>query len=296
MGHTYELVSSSKAYGGVISKYRFKSNSLGGLETKFNLYIPESKLAEEKEHPVLYYLAGLTCNEDNGAQKGGFLKEATKYGIALVFPDTSPRGANIESEDADWDFGTGAGFYLNATHPKWSSHYNMEKLITEELPSVLSQISSSLDLSRQSIFGHSMGGHGAVTIYLNHISKYKSCSAFAPILNPTKCAWGKKAFSGPNGNDGYLVNGIEEGKKYDATEIIKNTKFLNANILIDYGDEDQFLKDGQLLPQNFRDAANGVLDLNPIIRNQSGYDHSYYFISTFAAEHIEFHSRFLAKQ
>jgi S-formylglutathione hydrolase len=224
---------------------------------------------------------GLTCTEDTGAQKGGFLRDAAEKGIALVFPDTSPRGAGIQGEEDDWvrmtcklhahqlvcsyfcsrlqDFGTGAGFYLNATNDKWKKHYNMqvqsleslyqantnaalpiyrEKYVTEELPGLIASSDLPIDTKNASIFGHSMGGHGALTLYLNHGGLYKSASAFAPICNPINAPWGKKAFAGPNGNDGYLAGGIEEGKKYDATEIIANKKGENINILVDSGTGD----------------------------------------------------------
>ncbi|MBW0490998.1 hypothetical protein O181_030713 [Austropuccinia psidii MF-1] len=284
-------VAINKSHDGNLIKYQFVSSALGGLETRFNLFLPPT--VPGKDFPVLYYLAGLTCTEDTGAQKGGFFMEAVHHGIALVFPDTSPRGANINGEEDSWDFGTGAGFYLNATHPKWKKHYQMERLIIEELPQVLRKLSQPLDTSRQSIFGHSMGGHGALTLYLNHLDKFQSCSAFAPIANPVKCPWGKKAFSGPNGNDGYLAQGIEEGKKYDATLLIADADPQKVHILVDYGSSDQFYKDSQLLPENFSQVVELRPELQVKVRQQDGYDHSYYFISTFAADHIKFHAQFL---
>ncbi|KAH9818780.1 family 1 carbohydrate esterase [Melampsora americana] len=295
MASKLEVVSYNKTHSGQITKFKFKSSSLGDLVTSINVFVPLST-ETDKKFPVLFYLAGLTCNEDTGPQKGGFLKEAAKQEIALVFPDTSPRGANVEGEGDDWDFGTGAGFYLNATHPKWAKHYQMEKLITEEIPNVLEASDLPLDLTRKSIFGHSMGGHGALTLYLNHPTLYKSCSAFAPISNPTNCAWGKKAFTGPNGNDGYLAKGLEEGRKYDATELIKHAKASQVKILVDYGSSDQFYKDGQLLPENFVDASSQRKDLKDSeieVRKQDEYDHSYYFINTFATDHLEFHAKYL---
>ncbi|KAG6817704.1 hypothetical protein H0H87_004495 [Tephrocybe sp. NHM501043] len=220
-------ISSNKAFEGELIKYKFKSAALGGLDAQFNLFLPPN-VAQGKV-PVLVYLAGLTCTEDNGAQKGAFLSVASGAGIALLFPDTSPRGAGVKGETDSWDFGVGAGFYLNATKPEYATHYNMLTHITLELPQVLESAGIPIDFKRQSIFGHSMGGHGALTLYLASKSKqYRSASAFAPIANPTKCPWGEKAFTG------YLQGGIEEAKsQYDATELIAKAKD-PVHILIDY--------------------------------------------------------------
>ncbi|TDL28211.1 carbohydrate esterase family 1 protein [Rickenella mellea] len=281
-----EKVSSNKAYEGELVKYKFKSAALGGLDAQFNIFLPAN--AARGKVPVLIYLAGLTCTEDNGAQKGGFLRDAAAEGIALLFPDTSPRGAGVKGEDDDWDFGTGAGFYVDATNSEYSKHYNMFTHVTKELPEVLTQASLPVDFSRQSIFGHSMGGHGALTLYLS-TKQYRSSSAFAPIANPTACPWGQKAFKG------YLTGGTEEAaEKYDATHLIKKRDG-PVHILIDYGTADQFYKQGQLLPENFLKAARdaGYNEMQVRVRSQEGYDHSYYFISTFGADHIHFHANFL---
>ncbi|KAF9456159.1 carbohydrate esterase family 1 protein [Collybia nuda] len=283
-----EKMSSNKTFEGELIKYKFKSTALGGLEAQFNLYLPPK--SQNDKVPVLVYLAGLTCTEDNGAQKGSFLSVASTQGIALLFPDTSPRGAGIEGEDDDWDFGTGAGFYLNATKPKYAKHYNMLTHITVELPQVIKDAGIPIDFTRQSIFGHSMGGHGALTLYLSSSTKqYRSASAFAPISNPTKCPWGKKAFTG------YLQGGMEEAQnQYDATHLIARFKE-PVHILVDYGTGDQFYKQGQLLPENFLKAARDANydEFQVRVRSQEGYDHSYYFISTFASDHIHFHANFL---
>lgn len=285
-----EKCSSNKAFGGTLSLYKFKSSSLGGLEAQFNVFVPSSATASSKA-PILFYLAGLTCNENTAPWKSGMLRDAAAEGIALVFPDTSPRGAGVEGEDDNWDFGTGAGFYLNATSPKFAKHYNMYDYITEELPKTLESLDLPLDLTRTSIFGHSMGGHGALTLYLRSPSKYRSASAFSPAMNPSQSPWGQKAFNG------YLEGGIKEGKeKYDATELIGSMKGVKGvHVLVDYGDADQFYKDGQLLPENFIKAARaaGFQEEEVNVRPQAGYDHSYYFISTFAPEHIKFHAKFL---
>ncbi|KAF8213252.1 carbohydrate esterase family 1 protein [Mycena galopus ATCC 62051] len=285
-----ELVSTNKVHSGELRKYKFKSAALGGLDSNFNLFLPFQATSSGSKAPLLIYLAGLTCTEDNGAQKGAFFGPAAAKGIALLFPDTSPRGAGIEGEDTDWDFGTGAGFYLNATHPKFSKHYNMLTHVTMELPQVLEVADLPIDLARQSIFGHSIGGHGALTLYLaSKTNQYRSVSAFSPICNPVNCPWGQKAFKG------YLQGGVgEAAEQYDATELIKK-RVDPVHILIDYGTGDNFYKQGQLLPENFLKAARdaGHNERQVAVRSQDGYDHSYYFISTFAADHIDFHAEFL---
>jgi len=283
-----EEISSNRTFGGKLTKYRFKSTVLGDLNAQFNLYLPPQS---NKEHvPLLVYLAGLTCTEDNGAQKGGLFGPAAEEGIAILFPDTSPRGAGIQGEDDDWDFGTSAGFYLDATNSKYSKHYNMYTHVTAELPQVIREAGLPVDLTRQAILGHSMGGHGALTLYLSSSTKqYRSASAFAPISNPMKCPWGQKSFSG------YLQGGVPEAKeRYDATELISRATG-PVNILIDYGTADNFYKQGQLLPENFLKAArNAGYDEHSVrVRPQEGYDHSYYFVSTFATDHIRFHAGFL---
>ncbi|KAF9478053.1 esterase D [Pholiota conissans] len=283
-----EKVSSNKVFEGELTKYKFKSEALGGLDANFNLFLP--LIPNSNKVPILTYLAGLTCTEDTGAQKGGFLGVAASQNIAILFPDTSPRGADVPGEDDDWDFGTGAGFYLDATKPEFAKNYNMATHITEELPKVIEAAGLPIDFNRQSIFGHSMGGHGALTLYLASKTKqYRSASAFAPISNPTKCPWGEKAFNG------YLQGGTTEGlEKYDATALISKASD-PVHILIDYGTADQFYKQGQLLPENFLKAARetGHDEFQVRVRSHTAYDHSYYFISTFASDHIHFHANFL---
>jgi len=283
-----EKLSINKVFEGELTKYKFKSAALGGLDANFNLFMPFNNTGARV--PVLVYLAGLTCTEDTGAQKGGFFGVAASQNIAILFPDTSPRGAGVPGEDDDWDFGTGAGFYLDATKPAYSKHYNMATHITVELPHVIEAAGIPVDFNRQSIFGHSMGGHGALTLYLASKSKqYRSASAFAPISNPTKCPWGEKAFNG------YLQGALTEAlEKYDATALISKCTD-PVHILIDYGTGDNFYKQGQLLPENFRKAARaaGHDEFQVRVRSQVGYDHSYYFISTFASDHIHFHANFL---
>ncbi|WVQ62022.1 S-formylglutathione hydrolase [Kwoniella botswanensis] len=283
---TLEKVSSNRVSTGYLTKYKFPSTSLGGLSTQFNIFLPSSASASSPV-PVLFYLAGLTCNEDTGAQKGGLLNTAGKEGIAVVFPDTSPRGAGVEGEDDDWQLGTGAGFYLNATAEKWKKHYNMYDLVVKELPEVIKEANLGVDFSRWSITGHSMGGHGALSIYLKNPGLFKSASAFAPACNPSRTPWGINAFT--NYLDAKTRSSPpSEWLPYDSTHLLQNYQG-EPNILIDVGTEDDFLKKGQLEPQAISDLNKKGVE----VRMQNGFDHSYYFISTFAPEHVEYHAKFL---
>ncbi|OCF54244.1 S-formylglutathione hydrolase [Kwoniella mangroviensis CBS 10435] len=283
---TLEKVSSNRVSTGYLTKYKFPSTSLGGLSTQFNIFLPSSASASSPA-PVLFYLAGLTCNEDTGAQKGGLLNTAGKEGIAVVFPDTSPRGAGVEGEDDDWQLGTGAGFYLNATAEKWKKHYNMYDLVVKELPEVIKEANLGVDFSRWSITGHSMGGHGALSIYLKNPGSFKSASAFAPACNPSRTPWGINAFT--NYLDAKTRSSPpSEWLPYDSTHLLQNYQG-ESNILIDVGSEDDFLKKGQLEPQ----AISSLNKKGVEVRMQDGFDHSYYFISTFAPEHVEYHAKFL---
>lgn len=278
--------STIKSFGGHIHKLTHKSKCLGNLDSNLNLFLPSG--SSNQKVPVLYYLGGLTCTGDNGLEKGNILGTASKHGIAVVFPDTSPRGAGIKGEDEAFDFGTGAGFYLNATTQFYAEHYRMEEYITHELPDLLSKAYPSLDASKTSIFGHSMGGHGALTLFLKYPGMYKSVSAFAPIANPSQCPWGEKAFSG------YLGNDKQEWKKHDATELVKNFKG-DLHCLIDQGTGDNFYEQKQLLPENFKAAAEQAgFGKTVEVRLQDEYDHSYpSIIASFAPEHVEFHAKYL---
>ncbi|EJT49870.1 carboxylesterase [Trichosporon asahii var. asahii CBS 2479] len=280
----------NRVANGTLTKYTVPSKTLG-LDSPVNVFIPPG-FGPDKPAPVLFYLAGLTCTEDTGAQKGGFFNTAAKEGIALVFPDTSPRGAGVEGEDDDWQLGTGAGFYIDATNEKWK-HYNMYSFITKELPEVLAPL--GLDFKRWSITGHSMGGHGALTIYLKDPTRFKSCSAFAPICNPAVVPWGKGAF-GAYLNTRTRSNPPAEWLEHDASHLLQASQAPKGSLhmLVDVGTADKFLKDGQLEPQALERAAKDrgapeELDL----RMQDGYDHSYYFISTFSPEHVQFHAKYL---
>ncbi|KNC97112.1 S-formylglutathione hydrolase [Spizellomyces punctatus DAOM BR117] len=278
-------LSRSKCFAGHVIKYSHPSRLLG-CDMKFSMFLPESKPLEKREQklPVLYFLSGLTCTEDNFMQKAGAQRKAAQEGIILVAPDTSPRGLGIEGEDDSWDLGTGAGFYVDATTEKWKQ-YKMYSYITEELPGIINQ-SFPVDTTRVSIAGHSMGGHGALVIGLKNPDKYRSISAFSPIANPTDCPWGVKAFSA------YLGPDKDAWKAYDASELIANYSGPSKKILVDQGKADQFLEEQlkvERLTKAKNDSGKNVLDLS--LRLHDGYDHSYYFISTFIEEHLEFHAK-----
>ncbi|KAG2181435.1 hypothetical protein INT44_008248 [Umbelopsis vinacea] len=281
---TLKEISRNKAFNGHLIKYEHESKELG-CTMKFNVFLPEN--ASHGKVPGLYFLSGLTCNEDNFVQKSGALKEAAKHGIALIAPDTSPRGVKVEGDEDSWDFGTGAGFYVDATEEKWKKHYRMYSYIVKELPAIIYQ-SLPIDENRVSIFGHSMGGHGAITIFLKNPSRYKSVSAFSPIANPINCPWGHKAFGGYLGN-----TNKDQWKQYDACELLKSFDGKTLDILVDVGTSDSFLEE-QLKLDQLRDAAASVDRHSQVnVRYQEGYDHSYYFISTFVPDHIEHHAKYL---
>uniref|UniRef100_A0A8C4MR07 S-formylglutathione hydrolase n=1 Tax=Equus asinus TaxID=9793 RepID=A0A8C4MR07_EQUAS len=256
----------------------------GGLQKVFghDIYLPPK--AETGKCPALYWLSGLTCTEQNFISKSGYHQAASEHGLVIIAPDTSPCGCNIKGEDESWDFGTGAGFYVDATEDPWETNYRMYSYVTEELPQLINA-NFPVDPQRMSIFGHSLGGHEALTCALKNPGKYKSVLAFAPICNPVLCAWGKKAFSG------YLGTDQNKLKAYDATHLVKAYPDSQLDILIDQGKEDQFLSDGQLLPGNFIAACTEKIPV--VFRLQEGYDHSNYFIETFIADHIRCHAKYL---
>lgn len=250
----------------------------------FTIFFPPA--ADSSKVPVLYWLSGLTCNDENFIQKSGAQRAAAAHGLALVAMDTSPRGLNVEGESDSWDFGTGASFYLNATQEKWKN-WRMYDYVTKELPSLLSSHFPQLDTSNASLFGHSMGGHGALTLFLKNPSKYKSVSAFAPICNPTACPWGVKAFNG------YLGAEKSAWEEYDATLLVTKYNGPKTTILIDQGDADKFYKENQLLPENFEQACKSA-GMPIDMRIQPGYDHSYFFIASFVEDHIQHHAKALS--
>uniref|UniRef100_A0A2N9HD94 S-formylglutathione hydrolase n=1 Tax=Fagus sylvatica TaxID=28930 RepID=A0A2N9HD94_FAGSY len=269
-------ISSSKMFGGYNKRYKHFSPTLGCSMT-FHIYFPSFSILFPQipwwgrvsgvyysrvgpkgpnlglsiiNEQVLYWLSGLTCTDENFITKSGAQRAASSEGVALIVPDTSPRGLNVEGEADSWDFGVGAGFYLNATQEKWKN-WRMYDYIVKELPKLLSENFPQLNTSQASISGHSMGGHGALTIYLKNLDKYKSVSAFSPIVNPINCAWGQKAFTN------YLGGNKADWEEYDATSLISKYHDVSATILIDQGEDDKFLHD-QLLPHKFEEACRNV--------------------------------------
>ncbi|XP_017494889.1 PREDICTED: S-formylglutathione hydrolase-like isoform X2 [Rhagoletis zephyria] len=280
-----KLLSSVKCFGGEQRVYSHASEVLG-CEMKFGVYMPPTAVEDHDECPVLYFLSGLTCTQDNFIQKSGFQQHASKHGIVVVNPDTSPRGLNVPGEDDHWDFGSGAGFYVDATEAPWSKNYKMYTYVTQELVELVNTNLPVLP-NKRGIFGHSMGGHGALICALKNPGIYQSVSAFAPISNPVQCPWGKKAFSG------YLGANEESWKAWDATELATVYAGTPLEILVDQGSEDNFYKEKQLLPENLLNAGAENRHLQLVYKQREGYDHSYFFIATFIGEHFDHHARFL---
>jgi S-formylglutathione hydrolase len=272
------LVSEHACFGGVQRFYKHESREVRG-PMKFSAYLPPQ--AREGKVPVLFYLSGLTCSEETFAIKGHAQKMAAELGMMIIAPDTSPREPRLPGDADSWDFGYSAGFYLDATQSPWAPYYRMYSYVTQELPElVVAQLPARVGAT--GIFGHSMGGHGALVCGLRNPDKFKSVSAFAPIAAPMQCPWGKKAFTL------YLGSDVEKWRDYDASDLVARIPFANP-ILIDQGLADQFLAE-QLLPDRFAAAAaksGQVLNL----RMQAGYDHGYYFIQTFMADHLLHHAR-----
>ncbi|NKG38517.1 S-formylglutathione hydrolase [Acinetobacter johnsonii] len=272
-----ELVQSNRSFDGEQRIYRFNSISLQG-ESKFGIYLPAQALAGQS-CPTLFYLAGLTCTEDTFAIKAHAQRLAAQLGLILVTPDTSPRGEQVAQGD-HWDIGQGAGFYINATQAPWAEHFQMESYVVEELYDLVIQ-QFAVQAERIGIFGHSMGGHGALTLALKHPEKFKSVSAFAPICAPSQCPWGEKAFSN------YLGSDQAEWLKHDASALVQTKRAHFADILIDQGLSDQFYS--QLNPALFQQACQAVGQ--PLtLREHAGYDHGYYFIQSFIDDHLQFHA------
>ena len=273
-----EVTSSHVCFGGTQHFVRHDSRECAG-PMRFAVYEPPQ--ARANKVPVLYYLAGLTCTEETFAIKAGAQRHAAQHGLMLVMPDTSPREPRLPGDDASWDFGIAAGFYVDATEAPWSQHYRMYSYVTRELPEVLATRFGSADTQRQSIMGHSMGGHGALVCGLREPQQYRSISAFAPISTPAQVPWGHKAFSG------YLGPDRNAWLEYEATSLVARHRRPDA-ILVDQGTSDKFL-DEQLRPRLFAEACRRTgQELR--LRMQPGYDHGYYFIQTFVGEHIAFHA------
>ncbi|KAF9930835.1 hypothetical protein FBU30_011202 [Linnemannia zychae] len=287
---TLTLISQSKHFGGLLSKYSHPS-IVNQCTMTFNVFLPKAAVEQQTKVPVLYCLGGLTSTEDNFALKAGAASRAAQYGLALIFPDSSPRGLDFAEAGAREDIGYSAGFYLNATQAPWNKNFKMYDYISKELPKVLAS-NLPIDITRSSITGHSMGGHGALTIFLKNQNAYKSVSAFAPILHLSKSDWGR--FALPK----YLGDDESTWEEYDSIELFKlhhtqKTLRTDIKVLIDQGTGDQFLE------KNLHTAdliaftkQEGLEDLFKI-RYQDGYDHSYFFISTFVNDHIDHHAEAL---
>ena len=278
---TLELLSEHACFGGVQGYYQHDSAVIG-LPMKFGVYVPPQ--AKSGPVPVLFFLAGLTCNEETFAIKAGAQRHAAEHGLMLVTPDTSPRGTGVDGADAAWDFGTAAGFYLDATEAPWATHWRMGSYVTQELRDlVLASFPARAD--RVGLFGHSMGGHGALTLALKNPGLYQSVSAFAPIAAPMQCPWGVKAFGG------YLGNDRAVWAQHDATELVQAGHRVPP-LLIDQGLADKFLAE-QLYPDVF-EAACRAAGQPLALRRHAGYDHGYYFIRTSIADPLAHHARHLA--
>ncbi len=275
-----KTVSSTATFGGELRRVQHRSEACN-CDMTFSVFLPPQ--SRSGAVPVLYWLSGLTCTDENFTIKAGAQRVAAELGLALVCPDTSPRGTDLPGEHDDWDFGSGAGFYVNATQPPWSGHYRMYDYVTRELPALIDANFPVTD--RRGISGHSMGGHGALTCYLKNPGKYRSVSAFAPICHPSECGWGHKAFTN------YLGEDRNTWAEYDAALLIGDAKE-KLPILIDQGTEDEWLSD-QLKPGALEQAA--IASHYPLqIRMREGYDHGYYFVASFIEDHLRHHAAALS--
>ena len=279
---TVEKVSANQSFGGHQLRCKHQSDVLN-CEMTFSIYLPPQ--AELGSVPVLYWLSGLTCTDENFVQKAGAQQYAAEHGVAIVCPDTSPRGDDVaDDSEGAYDMGLGAGFYVDATQQPWAQHYQMYSYVVDELPALI-HAEFPIDKRRQAISGHSMGGHGALTVALKHPDRFRSVSAFAPICSPLNCPWGEKALSH------YLGDDRLHWAQYDAVELVKQCQ-THLPVLVDQGQADNFLTE-QLKTELLIDAAKKA-DWAMQIRMQPAYDHSYFFIATFIGEHIAFHARALA--
>lgn len=274
------LISSNRSFDGTQYVYEHQSETLH-CSMRFGVFLPPA--ASSHPVPALFWLSGLTCSEQNFITKAGAQRAASAHGVALIIPDTSPRGAGVP-DDESYDFGVGAGLYVDATKAPWSANYRMYTYIVEELPALIAK-HFPVDMKRVGISGHSMGGHGALTIALRNPSLFRTVSAFSPIAAPMQCAWGEKALAG------YLGEDKAQWLRYDATQLMLEDGWSGPEILVDQGEADEFI-DSQLKPDLLVSAASrGDVPLR--LRRHPGYDHSYFFVSTFIASHIEHHARHL---
>lgn len=272
-------ISDVKMFEGKQQQFTHQSTSTNGT-MQFAIYLPP-QASENNKVPVLYWLSGLTCTDENFVQKAGAQRIAAELGVAIICPDTSPRGKGVANDDG-YDLGQGAGFYVNATQAPWAEHYQMYNYVVNELPDL---IEANFPVSNQrAISGHSMGGHGALTIALKNSSRYSSVSAFSPIVNPINCPWGQKAFTA------YLGENVDAWREYDACELIKKSS-QSIPMLVEQGLADNFLV-GQLKPENLLAAAKEN-NVNITLNQHEGYDHSYFFIASFIEEHLRFHAKYL---
>jgi S-formylglutathione hydrolase len=275
---TIEKVSSARSHGGVQGVYRHRSDFCHCPMT-FAVFIPEHR--PDEKLPVLWYLSGLTCTHANVMEKGEYRRAAAEHRVIMICPDTSPRGDGVADVADNWKLGCGAGFYVDATEAPWSAHYRMYSYIRDELPRVI-EAHFPADMSRQSIFGHSMGGHGAMVAALRNPGRYRSCSAFAPIVHPIAAGWSRPALQA------YLGDDERRWRQYDTVALIENGARL-PELFVDQGTQDQFLDDG-LRPRLLEDACKKA-GIPLTLRMQEGYDHSYFFISTFMPEHVAWHAK-----
>jgi S-formylglutathione hydrolase len=271
---TLETVSETKSFGGTQGVYRHRSRETGTPMT-FAVFTPP----QAGPRPVVWYLSGLTCTHANVMEKGGYQRVCAELGLILVAPDTSPRGEGL-ADDPTYDMGQGAGFYLDATRAPWTPHFRMESYVVSELPEIIAA-NFAADMDRQAVTGHSMGGHGALTLALKNPDRFRSVSAFAPIASPTRCPWGEKALTG------YLGESREAWRRYDTTALIEDGARV-SDILVDQGAADSFLE-SQLKPE-LLEAACATAGIPLTLRRQPGYDHSYSFVSTFMEDHLRWHA------
>lgn len=277
-----EQIAANKIFGGQQLQYQHRSEVLG-CDMQFSIFLPPQ--AQSEKVPVLYWLSGLTCTDQNFVTKAGAQQQAADLGIAILCPDTSPRGEGVPDDaEGAWDFGLGAGFYVNATQEPWVRHYQMYDYVLHELPKLV-DANFNTDPDRISISGHSMGGHGALTIALKNPHRFKSVSAFAPIVSPVNCPWGQKALGH------YLGSQSAQWDDYDSCTLIKRATGPRLPVLVDQGDADDFLTE-QLKTELLIKAADEA-DYPMQIRYQPGYDHSYFFIASFIGEHLQFHRDYL---
>ena len=276
-----KTLSTSKSHGGVQGVYSHQSSACA-CEMTFAVFVPPQ--ASQGPCPVLWYLSGLTCTHQNVMDKGEYRRLAAELGLIIVCPDTSPRGADVPDEKENWQFGSGAGFYLDATQPPFAKNYRMYTYVTQELPALVAR-EFPADMARQGVFGHSMGGHGALTMALRNAERFRSCSAFAPIVRPMVAGWSKPAL------ERYLGPDEASWRAYDACALIEDGRRF-PEFLVDQGDADGFLEDG-LRPWLLAEACEKA-NIPLTLRMQKGYDHSYFFISTFMDDHLRWHAERLA--